>query len=69
MDIAALATTFPRFVFCSVVCDLDLTLDLELTYALHIHVLSRVCYYQLHQLLLARLLLLVLFAVLSFPPD
>src|SRR5688572_17628791 len=47
---AALATAFPHFVFSSVVRDLGVTLDQELTYAPHIHSLSRACYYQLRQL-------------------
>ena len=50
LDMAALATAFPHFVFSSVVRDLGVTLDQELTFAPHIHSLSRTCYYQLRQL-------------------
>ena len=50
LDMAALATAFPHFVFSSVVRDLGVTLDQELTFAPHIHSLSRACYYQLRQL-------------------
>ena len=50
LDMAALATAFPHFVFSSVVRDLGVTLDQELTFAPHLHSLSRACYYQLRQL-------------------
>ena len=46
----ALTAAFPHFVFSSVVRDLGVTLDQELTFAPHIHLLSRACYYQLRQL-------------------
>ena len=50
LDMTALTAAFPHFVFSSVVRDLGVTLDQELTFAPHIHLLSRACYYQLRQL-------------------
>lgn len=50
LDMPALATAFPLFTFSSVVRDLGVTLDRELTFAPHINLLSRDCFYQLRQL-------------------
>ena len=50
LDMAALAAAFPLFTFSSVVRDLGVTLDQELTFAPHINLLSRDCFYQLRQL-------------------
>src|SRR6218665_73789 len=41
---------FQHFIFSSVVRDLCVTLDQELTFAPHLNSLSRSCYYQLRQL-------------------
>ena len=46
----ALAADFPHFIFSSVIRDLGVTLDQELTFAPHLNSLSRSCYYQLRQL-------------------
>ena len=43
----ALASAFPHFTFSSIVRDLGVTLDQELTLAPHINSLCRACYYQL----------------------
>ena len=44
---ATLAADFQHFIFSSVVRDLDVTLDQELTFAPHLNSLSRPCCYQL----------------------
>src|SRR6218665_1482968 len=41
-----IASTFPDFTFSSSVRDLGVTLDSELTFADHISLLTRSCYYQ-----------------------
>src|SRR6218665_1052594 len=46
----ALTSAFTHCTFSSVVRDLGVTLDQELTLASHIHSLCRSCYYQLRQL-------------------
>src|ERR1700733_14427138 len=50
LDLAAIATEFPHLTFSSVVRDLGVTLDQELTFTAHIHRLCRDSYYQLRQL-------------------
>ena len=50
LDMPALATAFPLFTFSSVVRDLGVTLDCELTFIPHLNLLSRNCFYQLRQL-------------------
>ena len=50
LDMVALAAAFPLFTFSSVVRDLGVTLDRELSFAPHINLLSRDCFYQLRQL-------------------
>src|ERR1700733_5175586 len=50
LDMTALATAFPLFTFSSVVRDLGVTLDCELTFIPHLNLLSRNCFYQLRQL-------------------
>ena len=50
LDMTTIADAFPDFVFSTRVRDLGVTLDQELTFAPHIHSLSRACYYQLRQL-------------------
>ena len=50
LDMAALAAAFPDLTFSSVVRDLGVTLDQELTFASHINRLTRNCFYQLRQL-------------------
>ena len=47
---SALAAAFPDLTFSSVVRDLGVTLDQELTFAPHINRLTRNCFYQLRQL-------------------
>src|SRR6218665_2994802 len=50
LDLVALTSAFPHFTFSSTARDLGVTLDQELTFAPHIHLLCRACYYQLRQL-------------------
>src|SRR6218665_3705115 len=50
LDMAALSAAFPLLTFSSAVRDLGVTLDCELTFSTHINLLSRDCFYQLHQL-------------------
>ena len=50
LDMSALAAVFPDLTFSSVVRDLGVTLDQELTFASHINRLTRNCFYQLRQL-------------------
>src|SRR6218665_4082566 len=50
LAMVALAADFPHFIFPSVVRDLGVTLDQDLTFAPHLNSLSRSCYYQLRQL-------------------
>ena len=50
LDMAALTAAFPLFTLSSVVRDLGVTLDQELTFTPHINRLSRDCFYQLRQL-------------------
>src|SRR6218665_89523 len=50
LDLSAIAADFPNFIFSSLVRDLGVTLDQELTFAPHIHRLCRDSYYQLRQL-------------------
>src|SRR6218665_2802344 len=50
LDMAALSDAFPLLTFSSVVRDLGVTLDCQLTFATHINHLSRDCFYQLRQL-------------------
>src|SRR6218665_508352 len=50
LDMVALISAFPQFIFSSTVRDLCVILDQELTRAPHIHSLCRTCYYQLRQL-------------------
>ena len=47
---AALSDAFPLLTFSSAVRDLGVTLDCRLTFATHINLLSRDCFYQLRQL-------------------
>ena len=49
LDLSTIAADFPHFVFSSVVRDLGVTLDQELTFAPHINRLCRDSYYQLRQ--------------------
>ena len=49
LDLSTIASDFPQFVFSSVVRDLGVTLDQELTFAPHIKRLCRNSYYQLRQ--------------------
>ena len=49
LDLSTIAADFPQFVFSSVVRDLGVTLDQELTFAPHINRLCRDSYYQLRQ--------------------
>src|SRR5688572_21728971 len=49
LDLSTIAADFPQFVFSSVVRDLGVTLDQELTFAPHINRLCRNSYYQLRQ--------------------
>src|SRR5678815_1500850 len=49
LDLPTIAADFPQFVFSSVVRDLGVTLDQELTFARHINRLCRDSYYQLRQ--------------------
>ena len=46
----ALSDAFPLLTFSSAVRDLGVTLDCQLTFATHINLLSRDCFYQLSQL-------------------
>jgi len=46
LDMATLAAEFPHFIFSSVVRDLGVILDQELTFAPYLNSLSRACYYQ-----------------------
>src|SRR6218665_692817 len=46
----ALVADFPHFIFSSVVRDLGVTLDQELTFAPHLNSLIRSCYNQIRQL-------------------
>src|SRR6218665_1642526 len=50
IDLGLLATKYPHFTFSSSVCDLEVTLQQELTFVRHINLLCRSCYYQLRQL-------------------
>src|SRR6218665_417578 len=50
LDHKLIALTVPNFTFSSSVCDLGVTLDSELTFADHISLLTRSCYYQLRRL-------------------
>jgi hypothetical protein len=50
LNLADLATEFPSYTFSSTVRDLGILLDQELTFAPHLHHLSRACFYQLRQL-------------------
>src|SRR3984885_425151 len=50
LALAAIAADFPHLTFSSVVRDLRVTLDQELTFTPHIHRLCRDSYYQLRQL-------------------
>src|SRR6218665_1586531 len=45
LDKATLAAEFPHFIFSSVVRDLGVILDQELTFAPRLNLLSRACYY------------------------
>src|SRR6218665_1608726 len=47
---AALSDAFPLLTFSSAVRDLGVTLGCQLTFATHINLLSRDCFYQLRQL-------------------
>ena len=49
LDLSTIAADFPHFAFSSVVRDLGVTLDQELTLAPHVHCLCRDSYYQLRQ--------------------
>jgi hypothetical protein len=49
-NLADLATEFHSYTFSSTVRDLGILLDQKLTFAPHLHHLSRACFYQLHQL-------------------
>src|SRR6218665_1332303 len=50
LDMTALSDAFPLLAFSSAVRDLDVTLDCQLTFATHINLLNRDCFYQLRQL-------------------
>src|SRR6218665_691899 len=50
LDHKLIASTFPDFTFSSSVRDLGVTLDSELTFAGHISLLTRSCFYQLRRL-------------------
>ena len=50
LDHKLIASTFPDFTFSSSVRDLGVTLDSELTFADHISLLTRSCFYQLRRL-------------------
>src|SRR6218665_2557065 len=50
LDHKLIALTVPNFTFSSSVRDLGVTLDSELTFADHISLLTRSCYYQLRRL-------------------
>lgn len=50
LSISALAAAIPNFTFSSSGRDLGIILDRELTFAVHINLLSRDCFYQLRQL-------------------
>src|SRR6218665_2515776 len=50
LDMATLAAEFPHFIFSSVVRDLGVFMDQELTFAPHLNLLILACYYQLRQL-------------------
>src|SRR6218665_245118 len=50
LDHKLIALTVPNFTFSSSVHDLGVTLDSELTFADHISLLMRSCYYQLRRL-------------------
>ena len=50
LDHKRIALTVPNFTFSSSVRDLGVTLDSELTFADHISLLTRSCYYQLRHL-------------------
>ena len=50
LNLADLAIEFPSYTFSTTVRDLGILLDQELTFAPHLHHLSRACFYQLRQL-------------------
>src|SRR6218665_3799312 len=50
LDHKLIALTVPNFTFSSSVRDFGVTLDSELTFADHISLLTRSCYYQLRRL-------------------
>ena len=50
LNLADLATEFHTYTFSSTVRDLGILLDQKLTFAPHLHHLSRACFYQLRQL-------------------
>ena len=50
LNLDDLANKFPSYTFSATARDLGVLLDQELTFAPHLHRLSRDCYYQLRQL-------------------
>src|SRR6218665_582883 len=50
LNLDDLANKFPSYTFSAISRDLGVLLDQELTFAPHLHRLSRDCYYQLRQL-------------------
>ena len=50
LNLDDLANKFPIYIFAATVHDLGVLLDQKLTFAPHLHRLSRDCYYELRQL-------------------
>src|SRR6218665_3830092 len=55
LDHKVIASSFPDFTFSSSVRDLGVSVDSELTFADHISLLTRSCFYQLRRLRAIRL--------------